>query len=185
MHAPPFKKASIPTPPPLDSFPILPAALAEIPGYASYNPPNPQVAVLDPLSSPPGGEDDCSVPRIHPFERDIDEFRTVIDYRRYSLTNRVTHIDTEDDLSLLKLERKVELLYYTLELFSGKVPMDLLCFLSTMTEAFNAQRLSQDIASRAIGFFLTFSAHTAYKNITHHGTYDLTLFLVTWSLIVL
>lgn len=69
------------------------------------------------------------------METVINAFHTVIDYRRYHLTNRTAYIDPEADLSLQKLKRKVELLYPTLEPFCGKNPMDLLVFVLTMTGA--------------------------------------------------
>lgn len=54
------------------------------------------------------GGDDGSIPGIHPLETDMDAFRTVINYRRYRLTNRAAHIDPYADFSLHKLKRLLE-----------------------------------------------------------------------------
>lgn len=62
--------------------------------------------------------------------------------------------------------------------------MDVLRFISTMKGAFNGQRVSESLASRAIGFFFTETTQTAYKNGLHPGNQDPTRLLVTWPLIV-
>lgn len=45
-------------------------------------------------------------------------------------------MNPDTDLSLQKVKRKVDLLYPTLEPFSGKDPIEILSFLSTMAKAF-------------------------------------------------
>lgn len=77
------------------------------------------------------------MPWLHPLETDIEAFRSVIDYRRYRLSNPAAHIDPDADMSVRKMKRKVELLSPTLETFSEKDPMELLGFLATTTDAFN------------------------------------------------
>lgn len=53
-----------------------------------------------------------------------------------------------------------------------------------MTEAFNVQRLSKGLATRALGCFLTGSAQTTYTNVVNPVTHDPTRLPVTWPLIV-
>lgn len=119
-------------------FPLLQLQSLVIPAINRRQPPLPsQVSAFSSLPPPPSCADDGSVPGLQPMETDIDAFLTVIDYRRSRLANHVAYIDPDADISLHKLKRKVKLLYPTLEPFSGKDPMELLGFLSTMMEAFN------------------------------------------------
>lgn len=95
--------------------PPFPAAWVAIPRNADYNPPDSNVpttvAQLFPVSQPPDGAYDGSVPCLQPLETDIDDFRSVIYYRRYLLTHCAVYIDPNADLSLHKVKRKVYILY--------------------------------------------------------------------------
>lgn len=57
-------------------------------------------------------------------------------------------------------------------------------FLSTMAEAFDGQRVSEGLASRSLGFFLTGSAQNAYINVVYRQTHDPNHVPITWPLIV-
>lgn len=99
-----------------------------------------------------GGANDILGPGLHLLETDIDigALRTVIAYLRYHFTNSVAYIDHDAGISLHNLKQKVDILNPTLEPFSGKDPMGIIEFLSTMMEDFNVQRLSKGIASLTI-----------------------------------
>lgn len=183
VHAPSDPTLLILTPL-VASFPTsFHVASAAVPGHYGYNPQVTPFYAFVPFLPPPSGANHGSVHGLHLLEMDIDAFRMVIHYSRYSLTNRAVYIGTYANLSLQKLKRRVELLYLTLEPFSEKDPIELLAFLSTMTEAFSGQRLSEGLASRDIGYFLTGSAQTTYTNVVHPGTHDPARLPVTWPLI--
>lgn len=61
----------------------------------------------------------------------MDSFLTLIDYRSYQPNNLATFIEPDADLSLYKEKRKVDLLYSTLEPFSGKDIMEISVFFRT------------------------------------------------------
>lgn len=115
---------------------------------------------------------------------DIEPFRTVIDYCRYRPNNHAAYIYPDTDLSRHKVKRKIDLLFPDLEAFSWKVDMEMICFLLTIKEAFDVQRVSGGIASRALGFFLTGSSRTAYTKVIYRITRDPNHLPVTWALIV-
>lgn len=108
----------------------------------------------------------------------------MIDYRHYRLSNRASYPYHDVDLSIEAVNLKVDLLYPTLELFSGKDPMEILGFLSTMAEAFNGQRLSKGFASRSLAIFLTASPQKEYTNVVYPKTNDPNRVHFTWPLIV-
>lgn len=95
----------------------------------------------------------------------------MINYRHYRLTNRAADIEQVANLSLYKVKRKVDLLYPTLEPFSGKTPMEILGFLATIAKVFHGQQMSEGLASIVLCLFLTVS-QTAYTNVVYPGPHD-------------
>lgn len=62
--------------------------------------------------------------------------------------------------------------------------MEILGFLSIMTEVFVLQRLSDVLATHSLGFFLTVSAHTTYTNVVYPSTHYPNHLPFTWPLVV-
>lgn len=111
----------------------------------------PTVAQILPVPSPSHGADDDSVSGRKLLKAGMDSFRSVIDYRRYHLTNLVAYINPDADLSLHKEKCKVYILYPTLEPFSCNYQMALLGFYSTIPEPFDGQRLSEVLTTLGVG----------------------------------
>lgn len=112
------------------------AAYNAVLGHSGYNQPSPSFYIISKPPNPPGGSNDGLVLGLHPLQTDINSFLTVTDYLRYYLTNCAHYIDPDTNLSLEKLNRKLELLYPTFEPLSKKDPMDLFGFLTTTPEDF-------------------------------------------------
>lgn len=153
----------------------LPEASVANPGHYGYNPPAPNVnthvASLSTFTPIPFGADDGLVPGIQPLEKDINSFRTVIDYRHYLLKNRAVYIEPDADISLQKIKRKVDMIYRTLEPFSGKDPMGIIGFWSTMMEELDFQGLNEGLGTGNLCFFINGSGQNVYNNVVYHDSH--------------
>lgn len=74
--------------------------------------------------------------------------------------------------------------YPTLGIFDGKDPMGTFGFLATICNAFDDQGMSEDLATRALGFFVAEEVQRAYHNVLYPGTEDPLGAPQSWALVV-
>lgn len=106
---------------------------------------------------------------LEPLNTDIDGFREAVDYHSHRLRNLSLFLQPRTDPTLHEMKRQIELLYPTIGIFDGK---DMETLFATIRDAFDDHNISKALATRALGFFLSEAAKTAYHSVVDSGTQD-------------
>ena len=141
LFPPPFTPFPHPTPPP----PAPPSASYAAPADVTQPGMTPGFGAVQPLE----------VPGLEPMTTLLDPFKRVVDYRTYRLKERREEPYANELSRVSSVYEQCKNLYPIPEPFSGDKPMKLLGLLYILKLSFDTLGISEAVACRAMGPFLT------------------------------